>query len=199
VPASELPSPPSLNDVACKYLERSDSNRNSMYMRLSIIMDEAVTNLRAPQPLRQLAEITDFNLFLTTAFDPLMESALNEVRKKETQSLSYSPSDPQDLPAARDLSRPTVYHLFGTSDVSPTYAISREDLLEWFYAMESKPRPTEFCEIKGRKNLHRFMLLVIFKDHVSPPWSSDLSNQTSSPAESSPAFSLFAASRSSSA
>ena len=37
--------------------------------------------LRAPMALRQLAEITDFNLFLTTSFDSLMESALNEIRR----------------------------------------------------------------------------------------------------------------------
>jgi hypothetical protein len=56
------------NDVACLYLARSDSKRNSIYTRLWIIMDEAKANLRAPMPLRQLAEITDFNLFLTTTF-----------------------------------------------------------------------------------------------------------------------------------
>jgi hypothetical protein len=114
VPVSELPSPLTLNDVACKYLERS-ANRNSIYMRLSIIMDEAMANLQAPIPLRQLAKITDFNLFLTTTFDPLMESALNEIRQKETQSLSYSPLDRQDMPASRDVLGPTVYHIFGFS------------------------------------------------------------------------------------
>ena len=41
VPSSELPSPASLNDVACQYLARNDSNRNSIYTRLSIIVDEA--------------------------------------------------------------------------------------------------------------------------------------------------------------
>ena len=141
VPSSELPSPVSLNDVACQYLARNDSHRNSIYTRLSIIVDEANAYLRAPMALRQLAEITDFNLFLTTSFDSLMESALNEIRKKETQSLAYSPTDRQDLPARKDLTPPTVYHLFGISDVSPTYAVSREDLLEWIYAMESQPRP----------------------------------------------------------
>ena len=141
VHSGELPSPASLNDVACLYLARSDSKRNSIYTRLWIIMDEAKANLRAPMPLRQLAEITDFNLFLTTTFDSLMESALNEIRKKATDSFTYSPTDRQDLPAGKDLSRPTVYHLFGTLDVSPTYAVSREDLLEWIYAMESQPRP----------------------------------------------------------
>ena len=141
VPASELPSPASLNDVACQYLARNDSKRNSIYTCLSIIVEEANAYLRAPMALRQLAEITDFNLFLTTTFDSLMESTLNEIRKKEIQSLAYSPIDRQDLPARKDLMPPTVYHLFGISDVSPTYAVSREDLLEWIYAMESQPRP----------------------------------------------------------
>ena len=141
VPSSELASPLSLNDVACHYLARKDSHRNSIYTRLSMIVDEANASLRAPTPLRQLAELTDFNLFLTTSFDSLMESALKEIRQKETQSLAYSPVDRQDLPARKDLMSPTVYHLFGISDVSPTYAVSREDLLEWIYAMGSQPRP----------------------------------------------------------
>jgi hypothetical protein len=79
--SSELPSPVSLNDVACRYLARNDSNRNSIYTRLSIIVDEANAYLRAPMALRQLAEITDFNLFLTTSFDSLMESVVNEIRR----------------------------------------------------------------------------------------------------------------------
>lgn len=106
VPATDLTSPGSLNDVACLYLARSDSNRNSIYMRLWMIMDEAKANLRAPLPLRQLAEITNFNLFLTTTFDSLMESALNQIRKKETEVLMYSPTDRQDIPARKDLLPP---------------------------------------------------------------------------------------------
>jgi len=82
VPAGDTPS---LNDVACQYLAQSDANRNSIYTHLSIIVNEAKSRLRAPTGLRQLAEITDFNLFLTTTFDSLMESALNEIRKKEPQ------------------------------------------------------------------------------------------------------------------
>jgi hypothetical protein len=87
-------------------------------------MDEAKAHLRAPMPLRQLAEITDSNLFLTTTFDSLMESALNEIRKEETESLMYSPT------AKKNLLPPTVYHLFGASDVSPTYVFSTEDFQE---------------------------------------------------------------------
>jgi hypothetical protein len=141
VPFGDLPSPATLNDVACLYLGRGDSNRNSIYTRLSIILEEAKPSLRPPVALRQLAEITDFNLFLTTGFDSLMESALAEIRKAEIQSLAYSPAERQELPARKDLILPTVYHIFGVADVSPTYAVSREDHLEWIYAMESQPRP----------------------------------------------------------
>jgi hypothetical protein len=156
VPASELTSPASLDDVASIYLARSDSNRNSIYVRLCIIMDEVKANLRAPMPLRQLAEITDFNLFLTTTFDSLMELALNEIRKKEPVSLMYSPTDRQDLPAGKELLPPTVYHFFGALDVVPTCAVSSEDLLEWIYAMESRPLPKNlFDELR-----HNYLLIL---------------------------------------
>ena len=49
IPPGELASPASLNDVACLYLERTDSKRNSIYTRLWIIMDEAKGNLRLPR------------------------------------------------------------------------------------------------------------------------------------------------------
>jgi hypothetical protein len=124
VPASELPSPASLNDVACQYLAHSDSKRNSIYTCLSIIVDEANAYLRPPIALRQLAEITDFNLFLTTTFDSLMKSALDEIRKKETQSLAYSPTERRDLPARKDLILPTVI-IFLESRTSRRPTLSR--------------------------------------------------------------------------
>ena len=48
VPFGDLPSPATLNDVACLYLGRGDSNRNSIYARLSIILEEAKPSLRLP-------------------------------------------------------------------------------------------------------------------------------------------------------
>jgi hypothetical protein len=153
VPATELPTPPSLNEVVCRYLSRADASRNSIYTALSILMDELKGKLAAPPALRQLAEITDFSLFITTTFDSLMEEALHGGRQKEPCSLAYSPGDRQDIPRERDLTRATVYHLLGILDVSPTYVVSQEDLFEWSYAMESQPRPNNLFDALKKSHL----------------------------------------------
>ena len=67
-----------------------------------------------PPALRQLAAITDFDLFVSTTFDPLLETAINLERfggAPSTEVLSYAPNRVADLPSERDrLQRPVVYH-----------------------------------------------------------------------------------------
>jgi hypothetical protein len=95
-----------------------------------------------PQALRRLAAIPEFDLFVTTTFDPLLETAINLERfagAPSTEALSYSPNRVIDLPSERDqLTRPVVYHLFGKVSASPTYVISDEDLLEFICALQSE-------------------------------------------------------------
>ena len=89
-----------------------------------------------------LAAITDFDLFVSTTFDSLLESAINLERfdgAPSTEVLSYAPNRVADLPSERDrLQRPVVYHLFGKLSASPTYVISDEDLLEFICALQSE-------------------------------------------------------------
>jgi TIR domain/SIR2-like domain len=100
------------------------------------------TAFAPPLPLRQLAEITDFNLYVTTNFDPLLELAVNQVRfggEPNTEVIAYAPNRVVDLPVERDdLQRPVVYHLLGRLSASPTYVISDEDVLEFICALQSE-------------------------------------------------------------
>src|SRR5437773_1710615 len=78
--------------------------------------------------------LADFDLYLTTTFDSLLEDALNAARfggVRSTDVAAYTPSKLVDLPATREkLQRPLVYHLMGRLSASPTYVISDEDVLE---------------------------------------------------------------------
>ena len=80
----------------------------------SILRD---ANFAPPLALRQLAQITDFDLFVTTTFDPLLEQAINDERfggAQSTEVIAYAPNRVADLPTERDrLQRPVVYHLLG--------------------------------------------------------------------------------------
>ncbi|HEY5263888.1 MAG TPA: toll/interleukin-1 receptor domain-containing protein [Steroidobacteraceae bacterium] len=136
---AELPQPYTLNDVVCWFLS-ARGRREEAYVRMRSILKEA--NFEPPTALRRLAAITDFDLFVTTTFDPLLENAINLERFNGTPStdvLSYAPNRVVDLPAERDrLQRPVVYHLFGKISASPTYVISDEDLLEYICALQSE-------------------------------------------------------------
>ena len=135
----ELPQPYTLNDVVCWFLS-SRGRREETYTRLRSILRDA--NFAPPLALRQLAQITDFDLFVTTTFDPLLEQAINGERFQGAQStevIAYAPNRVTDLPSEREkLQRPVIYHLLGRLSASPTYVISDEDTLEFVCALQSE-------------------------------------------------------------
>jgi hypothetical protein len=139
VDVASLPQPYNLNDVVCWFLA-ARGRREEAYVRLRSILKDA--NFEPPAALRHLAAITDFDLFVSTTFDPLLENAINLQRfggSPTTEVLSYAPNRVTDLPSERDrLQRPVVYHLFGRVSASPTYVISDEDLLEFICALQSE-------------------------------------------------------------
>lgn len=139
VDTSRLPQPYTLNDVVCWFLA-GRGRREEAYVRLRAILKDA--SFAPPEALKRLAAITDFDLYVTTTFDFLLETALNEVRYAgvaTTEVLSYAPNRITDLPTERDrLAHPVVYHLFGRLSASPTYVISDEDLLEFICALQNE-------------------------------------------------------------
>ncbi|MGH8801239.1 MAG: toll/interleukin-1 receptor domain-containing protein [Casimicrobiaceae bacterium] len=139
VDSTQLPQPYTLNDVVCWFLS-SHGRREEAYTRLRGLFRDAT--FEPPLPLRQLAQITDFDLFVTTTFDPLLEQAINAERfqgAQTTEVLAYAPNRVVDLPSEREkLVRPVVYHLLGRLSASPTYVISDEDTLEFICALQSE-------------------------------------------------------------
>lgn len=138
VDTAQLPQPTTLNDVVCWFLSMR-GRREEAYVRLRAILREA--NFAVPKSLRKLAAITDFNLYVSTTFDTLLEQAINEARfggAPSTEGIVYTPSRVADLPAERSaLQRPVVYQLFGRVAAAPSYVISDEDMLEFICALQS--------------------------------------------------------------
>jgi hypothetical protein len=135
--AGDLPADPTLDDVLVRHL-LNRGRREDLYTRIRTIMREAT--FAPPRALVQLAEITDFDLYVSTTFDSLMEDALNTARfggLRTTDVAAYTPSKLVDLPCEREfLQRPLVYHLMGRLSASPTYVISEEDVLEFVCALQ---------------------------------------------------------------
>ena len=158
VDASELPQPLTLNDVVCSYLGQH-GRREEAYTRLRSIMREV--QFEPPPALRQLAQITDFSLFVTTTFDPLLENAVNAERyggQPGAEVIAYTPNRVADLPAElADLKRTVVYHLLGRLSASPSYVISDEDMLEFICALQSEHLTPEklFYELE-----HNHLLVI---------------------------------------
>ncbi|MEO5595770.1 MAG: toll/interleukin-1 receptor domain-containing protein [Lysobacteraceae bacterium] len=153
-----LPQPLTLNDVMCCYLGQR-GRREEAYTRVRSIMREMV--FEPPLALRQLAQITDFNLFVTTTFDPLLEMAVNLERhggQPSADVIAYAPNRVVDLPSERsELQRTVVYHLLGRLSASPTYVLSDEDMLEFICALQSEHLTPEklFHELE-----HNHLLLI---------------------------------------
>ncbi len=147
----ELPNDRALNHVVCQLL-RIHKDRYSICDDIYQIMKSV--DLQPGTSLKRLAEISAFNLFVATTFDPLLERAINEVRYDGTpsvQSISYSPKRVDDLPCAKDrLPKPTVYHLMGKLSATGSYVLSDEDLLEHVCDLQSPSRRPErlFDELK---------------------------------------------------
>ncbi|MGC8518715.1 MAG: toll/interleukin-1 receptor domain-containing protein [Steroidobacteraceae bacterium] len=139
VDGRELPPHYTLNDVVCLFLANR-GRREEAYVRLRGILKDA--EFEPPRALRQLAAITDFDLFVSTTFDGLLETAINRERfdgTPATDVIAYTPNRVSDLPAERErLTRPVVYQLFGKLSASPSYVISDEDLLEYLCALQSE-------------------------------------------------------------
>ena len=101
IDAQILPQPPTLNDVVWAYRSQR-GRREEAYTRLRSILREV--EFEPPLALRQLAQITDFDLFVTTTFDSLLERAINLERhggETATEIIAFAPNRIADLPMER--------------------------------------------------------------------------------------------------
>lgn len=138
-----LPGPePSVSDVIVQYVRHHGGAREEVDQRLNTILREA--DLPIPEPLRQLASIRRFRLFVSLTFDPFMARAIDAVRyggERRTQELAFSINDGQDLPAPKaELRAPVVYHLLGRLSPTPSCALTEEDTLEFLQGLQSPAR-----------------------------------------------------------
>ncbi len=145
LPPEQLSERYDLNEVALRYFDKG-GERNNVYLKLGAIVRES--ELPLPEPLLKLAEIKDFNLFVSLTFDSLLSQAINQVRfggAPETECVAFTPSRaqialPRDL---HQLTRPYVFHLFGAASCVSEYAVTDEDYLEFIHGFQSENRHEE--------------------------------------------------------
>lgn len=162
-----LPSPPSvvgaLHELVCHYQHHGSSPASLLPELCDVMADIKVP---PPLPLRRLAEIVGFTVFVSTTPDRLLEEAIDNVRfrgLKRTTSLEYSPNSRVDLPQTNDelkdlanISPPLVFHQFGMlSPIPGSCALTEEDLLEFFYDFQKHDTKVEklLAVLRGRRLL----------------------------------------------
>jgi hypothetical protein len=136
-----------LNDAICLLDKLGKRASADSYLPAHEAIRTTLTKYRAEveAPLRQLAGIEDFRLFVTTTSDDVLAQALDGVRYgglARTEQVEYAPSG---LPKDRltDLSeldapdRSAVLYLFGKAAVSPVFAAHDEDVLEFLYGLQA--------------------------------------------------------------
>ena len=133
----------SLNAVACAYLARG-GEPEKIYNRVHRLL-RGRGDLPVPEPLRKLASIQPFTLFVSTTFDGLLAQAINAVRFNGvdyTRVIAYSPRDTHDLPGdVDDLDRPLVFQLLGRVSPMQDYVVTEEDALEFVHSLQSASHP----------------------------------------------------------
>ncbi len=125
--------PVTLNEVACSWLLSGESSKD-LYDELRELVDNL--NLPPPQALLDLASITDFNLYISSTFDPLLGLALQEKRpgfRTQVNISDFHPSNPRDLP--HPLPSPFLFHILGTHDTYPDFVIWEEDYIEYIFGL----------------------------------------------------------------
>jgi hypothetical protein len=145
-----------LEDVVAAHIRRRGVLED-LYPRINAILKSA--KLEPPPALGKLAAIPNFRLFVTTAYDPLLEMAIRTARGADCRTLGYVPSEMPDcdLPlGARTGSTATVYHLLGSASPLPEFAICDDDLLEYMIALQSDRQPLNLFD-----ELSRHYLLVL--------------------------------------
>jgi hypothetical protein len=162
---------PSLHHVMCLYYQLNpDASKRYPYTVVPQILKQAT--FAPPAPLRQLAEITDFALYVNTTFDSLLFDTLNQVRygrQVGIEQVTYWYKEPADfkesLAALHRDNRALVFHLLGQACANPnSYVLTEEDLLEFVYALQSVSHSPK--NLLGELATHN----LLFIGEVFPDW-----------------------------
>jgi hypothetical protein len=160
-----LPPDFDMNDVACAYKEQNSD--------LSPVNDAVARILRTlslptPEPLKLLAQIPNFQLFISTTIDSLLEDAIATVRGSRPAVGAFPPSgDVVDYDEAKIKQQGSlVFHILGLVSSSSSFAITEGQMLEIMHEfMTSEGRPPKL--ISKLQQSHLLVLGVDFPDWLA--------------------------------
>ena len=154
------------NDVFCAYEDSHHESPPALNPRVVRILK--ALKVPIPEPLKLLAEIPNFNLFITTTFDTLLEDAILAVRGRKPAVVAFpaasSPTDFDEGILLRDGSM--VFHMLGRVSASAPFAVTEGQVLELMHDFMSGPRRPEAL-IAKMKESHLLIVGVGFSDWLA--------------------------------
>jgi len=133
---------------------KAETRKRLIQKRIEGIINEGSWPI--PAPLKTLAAITDFDLFLSTTSDSLLRRAIDEVRfqgNERTHALAYyTRRTPDDIPTRRSPGDAYVYQVFGPFESSIDFAVTDEDRIETLHRLQDArlQPPTLFDELREK-------------------------------------------------
>jgi hypothetical protein len=145
--------PWTLNELFVESARTTVYSAESFHLMLRKELEEAKPAL---DPLKRLAEIDDFRLFLSTGIDGFLEQAVAEVRRAKgdtVHTIAFAPDGYHDLPGPlEDADGVTVFKLLGARETCPNWVVTVENSLEFVFALQGeKYRPVNLLDaVKDR-------------------------------------------------
>lgn len=189
VPADEWPLLPPFREVnaaVSHILSQGRVKAQALYVDVADLLAEVARDEAAvPPAVRQLAQITDFRLFVTLTPDTMLADCLQPQRAvREVVHAPKLPSDEwQDLPpdwSSRPGNEAHLLYMFGKARAAPVFAIHDEDILEYAHNVMSRGSnvPVNFLKALQDRSLlllgcslpdwlERFFLRLTNKDRLS--------------------------------
>lgn len=162
VSTADLPTPFDTHDVICTSREfRGDPMAvNPRVVRILRTLDVPV-----PEPLKLLAQIPDFSLFVSTSYDAMLEQAIAQERGVAPAVISFpASSDLSDLDDHLFTSHGgVVFQILGRASASAAFALTEGQVLEQMHDfMSSDTRPERLLD--RLRESHLLLLGVNFPD-----------------------------------
>ncbi len=165
VPVERLPPEFDMNNVACAYKEQ---NGDRSAVNTAVVRIISNLKVQTPEPLKLLAQIPNFKLFVSTTIDSLLEDAITADRGVKPSVLTFPPEisllDYDESLVEND--RSLVFHILGLALPASRFAVTEGQTLEHMHDfMTSGARPPKL--ISKLQQSHLLLLGVDFPDWLA--------------------------------
>lgn len=151
------------------YLDANNNNKDSVYTWINNLCGPQAPKQKPSQLLVKLLETKLFPFVITTSFIPIVEQTMGNIWGKDLRVMAFNnnPSEIEDIDNESDLSKPTVYYMFGrVGDTrAHRYVVTDQDMLDfcssWLSGDETR-RPYKL--IRELKDKFLLMLGIDYSD-----------------------------------